>query len=146
MTRTDRLRPVVQHTDKREQEALQEVAKYQGMLEIEESRLEELRQYKVEYLNDQQQDMRVYSALELQELNRFLDQLDETIARQEVVIGQRRDELEKRRTIWKAVRVEAKAMQKAVEKLQRQETRVRDRNEQKELDDITQTNFHLRRR
>ena len=146
MTRTERVRPVVQHTDKREQAALQEVARYQGMLEIEESRLEELRRYKVEYLNNQQQDAQVYSAIELQELNRFLDQLDDTIARQEDVIRHRQDELEKRRTIWKAVRVEAKAMQKAVEKLQRQETRVQDRKEQKELDDITQTNFRLRGR
>ena len=146
MTRTERLRPVVQHTEKREQKALQEVARCQGVLEVEESRLEELKQYKAEYLQDSQQDAKVYSAIELQELNRFLDQLDQTIAGQEEVIRLRQEELDKQRTIWKSVRVEAQAMHKAVENLKRQESREQERNEQKELDDITQTNFHLRNR
>ena len=146
MTRTERLKPVVQHTDKKEQEALQEVARCQGLLEIEESRLDELKRYKNEYLQNNQQDARIYSAVELQELNRFLDQLDDTIARQEAVIQQHQQQLEKQRTIWKSVRVEARAMKKAVEKLQRQESRMQERKEQKELDDITTTNYRLRER
>ena len=146
MTRTERLRPVVRHNDKKEQEALQEVVRFQTTLDAESSRLEELKRYKTEYLLNSQQGSRVVSAMEMQELNRFLDQLDQTIAGQERVVRHKQKELEKRQHIWKTVRIEAKAMRKAVEKLEREETVIQARNEQKELDDITQTTTRFRQR
>lgn len=146
MTRTERLQPLVRHKEQQEQQALQEVARSQGVLEIEQSRLAQLEQYKSEYLHKKQQDLKLYSALEMQEFNRFLEQLDQTIVRQQEVIRQREQELESKRKLWDATRIESRVMHKAVEKLQLQETREQARSEQKELDDITQTNFHLRRK
>ena len=82
MTRTRRLRPVVQHTDKKEQQALQQVAQSQGLLEIEQVRQAQLQDYKLEYLQKKKHDIGVFTPLELQEFNRFMQQLDETIERQ----------------------------------------------------------------
>jgi flagellar biosynthesis chaperone FliJ len=71
MTRTQRLRPVIQHTDKKERTALQEVAMSQGVLELEQSRLTQLQDYKLEYLQKKKYDIGVFTPIELQEFNRF---------------------------------------------------------------------------
>ncbi len=138
MTRTQRLRPVVDHTDKKEQRALQEVAQSQGVLEIEQNKLIQLRQYKSEYLQKKQQDIGIYSPIELQEFNRFLQQLEETIERQQDVINLRQQEFEHKRQTWNATRIDSKVMHKVVEKLQKQETVKQERAEQKALDEFTQ--------
>ena len=42
MTRTQRLQPVVQHTEQKEQRALQDMARSRGLMEIEQKRLAQL--------------------------------------------------------------------------------------------------------
>ena len=138
MTRTQRLRPVVQHTDKKEQQALQEVAQSQGLLEIEQTKLAQLKQYKQEYLQKKQQDIGVFSPIELQEFNRFLQQLEETIARQKEVVELRRQEFERKREIWQATRIDSKVMHKVVDKLKQQENAELERREQKAMDEFAQ--------
>jgi len=138
MTRIQRLRPVVQHTDKKQQHALQEVARSQGLLEIEQARQAQLQDYRLEYLQKKKSDVGVFTALELQEFNRFMQQLDQTIERQLEVVKLRQLEVEQKRAAWNATRIDAKVMHKVVEKLQQQEFVEQERKEQKELDDITQ--------
>jgi len=138
MTRTQRLQPVVQHTDKKQQLALQQVAQSQGMLELEQTKLTELKQYKLEYLQKKQRDVGVFSVLELQEFNRFLQQLEDTIARQKEVISLRERELEQKRVAWNATRIDSKVMHKVVDKLHKQEIVEAERREQKALDEFAQ--------
>ena len=138
MTRTQRLRPVVQHTDKKEQQALQELAQSQGLLEIEKAKLAQLKQYKQEYLQKKQQDIGVFSPIELQEFNRFLQQLEETIERQQEVIEIRRQELEHKREIWQSTRIDSRVMHKVVDKLKQQEITEQERREQKAMDEFAQ--------
>jgi len=144
MTRTQRLHPVVQHTDKKERRALQEVAQSQGVLDIEQNKLVQLKQYKLEYLNKRQEDIGIYSAIELQEFNRFLQQLEETISRQKEVIDLRQRELEQKRQAWNTTRIDSRVMHKVVDKLQKQESVQQERKEQKALDDFTQRKNSLR--
>lgn len=144
MTRIQRLRPVVQHTDKKEQQALAEVARSQDLLEIELARQTQLQDYKLEYLQKKKYDLGVYTPLELQEFNRFMQQLDQTIERQMDLVGMRQLEVEQKRAAWKATRIDSKVMHKVVEKLQKQESIEQERREQKELDDITQRNANRR--
>jgi len=138
MTRIKRLQPVVQHTDKKEQHALQEVAQSQGLLEIELARQAQLQDYRLEYLQKRKSAIGVFAALELQEFNRFMQQLDLTIERQLDVVKMRQLEVEQKRDAWNTTRIDAKVMHKVVEKLQQQEFVEQERKEQKELDDITQ--------
>ena len=144
MTRTRRLRPVVQHTDKKEQQALQQVAQSQGILEIEQARQVQLQDYKLDYLRKKKHDMGVFTPLELQEFNRFMQQLDETIGRQMDVIQLRQREVEQKREVWNASRIDAKVIHKVVEKLQKQEFVEQERREQKALDEFTQRNNNRR--
>lgn len=141
MTRTQRLKPVVQHTDRKEQLALQEVAQAQGLLELEKSRLVQLQDYKLEYLQKQKYDIGVFTPLQLQEFNRFMQQLDQTVERQMEVMEQRQQELAHKQQLWNATRVDSKKMHKVVDKLQQQELVEQERKEQKVLDE-----FGLRRK
>ena len=140
MTRTRRLRPVVQHTDKKEQQALQQVAQSRGLLEIEQLRQAQLEDYKLEYLQKKKQDIGIFSPLQLQEFNRFMQQLDETIERQTEVVAMRQRELEQKREAWNVTRIESKVIHKVVEKLQKQEFVEQERKEQRALDEFSQRN------
>lgn len=138
MTRTERLQPVVQFTDKKQQQALLEVAHCQRMLELEEKRLAQLKSYKREYLGKQQQDKTVCRAIELQEFHRFIEQLEQTINKQQELVDLRQREFDAKRNSWKATRVDSKVMHKVVENLQQQEVVAEAREEQKSLDEFSQ--------
>ena len=138
MTRTQRLQPVVHHTDKKQQKALQEVAQSQGLLEMEKTRLEQLKDYKLDYLQKKKYDIGVFSPIELQEFNRFMQQLDDTIERQMEVVELRQQELEHKRDQWNITRIDSKKMHRVVEKLRHQENREQLRKEQKVLDEFAQ--------
>lgn len=144
MTRSQRLHPVVQHTDKKEQRALQEVAVSQNLLEIEQGRQVQLQNYKLEYLEKKKYDIGVFTPHELQEFNRFLQQLDQTIERQIEVVELRQQELSQKRQLWNAMRIDSKKMHKVVEKLQQQESVEQERKEQKDLDEFAQRKFNRR--
>jgi flagellar export protein FliJ len=144
MTRTRRLRPVVQHTDKKEQQALQQVAQSQRLLEIEQVRQAQLQDYKLDYLQKKKHDVGVFTSLELQEFNRFMQQLDETIERQMELVEMRQREVELKREAWNATRIDSKVIHKVVEKLQKQEFVEQERREQKALDEFTQRNSNRR--
>ena len=144
MTRSQRLHPVVQHTDKKEQRALQEVAVSQNLLEIEQARQVQLQNYKLEYLEKKKYDIGVFTPHELQEFNRFLQQLDQTIERQMEVVELRQQELSQKRQLWNAMRIDSKKMHKVVDKLQQQEFVEQERKEQKALDEFAQRKFNRR--
>lgn len=144
MTRAQRLHPVVKHNDKKEQRALQEVAVSQNRLDTEIARQAQLQDYKLEYLQKKKYDIGVFTPHELQEFNRFMQQLDQTIERQIEVVALRRQELEQKREIWNAMRVDSKKMHKVVEKLQQQESAEQARKEQKALDEFAQRKFNRR--
>ncbi|MFT5218330.1 MAG: flagellar FliJ protein [Planctomycetota bacterium] len=135
MTRTQRLQPVVRHADKKQQQALQAVAKSQAVYEAELGRLQQLNNYRQEY---QQNSANLCSAYELQELQRFLSQLDDTIVKQQELIGIREKELEQIRQAWKLTRIDAKMMNKVVENIEKQEVIELERQEQKVLDEFCQ--------
>ena len=138
MTRTERLQPVIQHNDKKELRALQVLAKCQVAVETEQTQLDQLNHYKHEYLQQNNEDMGLFSALELQEFSRFLGQLDDTIEAQTKVVEMRQQALEQQRRCWTATRIDAKKIHKVVEKLQQQERVEQDRKEQKLLDEFSQ--------
>ncbi len=137
MTRTRRLQPVVEHTDQQEKRALQELAQSQAMYEVEQQRLQQLRDYKQDYLARGKTDSGTVSPIQLQEFNRFLQQLDTTIEHQLELVELRQRELEKKRLCWRDRRIDSKVLHKAVERIRRQELREQERSEQKSLDEFT---------
>jgi flagellar FliJ protein len=140
MTRTERLQPVVKHTENKEKRALEAMALSQGELELEKTRLDQLKSYKKEYFQSHSQQNRVYSSIELQEFNRFLAQLDQSIDQQIKVIELRETELDYKRRSWQTKHMESKVMNKVVDNLQHQEQILESRREQKQMDELSQRN------
>lgn len=138
MTRAERLDPVVQHADKKEQEALKTVALSQSQVEAEKVKLHQLESYRSEYLNKQSSTDICCSVVEIQEFNRFLAQLEDTIEKQIDVIRIRENELERKRKSWLESRVKSNVMHKVVENLQAEEEKQINRNEQKSMDEFSQ--------
>jgi flagellar FliJ protein len=138
MTRIERLDPIVSHTDKKQRLALQAVALSQSELEVEITKIGQLKSYKTEYLNKQAEKNKVYSAITLQEFIRFIDQLDQTIERQNEVIEMRRRTLDQKRLIWQSTRMNSKAMHKVVDNLHQAERVLEEKMEQKVMDELSQ--------
>ncbi len=80
----------------------------------------------------------MFTPVELQDYNRFLEQLDQTILRQAELVELRQRELEQKRQLWTLTRIDSKKMHKLVDKLQHQEVVERERKEQKALDEFAQ--------
>lgn len=138
MTRTERLEPVVQHVDEKEQQALKAVAVSQNEVEVEKSKLRQLESYRDEYLTKQSMTNSSCSVVELQEFNRFLAQLDDTIKKQIDVIRFRETELESKRQSWMETRINSNVMHKVVENMQVEEEKQLSRSEQKSMDEFCQ--------
>lgn len=141
MTRTQRLNPVIHHTDKKQQEALKAVAISQQALDQERLKLSQLKSYKLEYEQRHAQENHVYQALELNEFKRFLAQLDNTISQQQQVIDLRVRELEHKRGLWQTTRVNSKVIHKVVENIHRQVKKEEQKIEQKVMDEFSQRKF-----
>ena len=135
MTRSKKLKPVVQHVDKREQNALQAVAFSQQQLRQQQLRLQQLIDYKQEYIAQQAQP-KTCSSLQMQEFQRFLAQLDDTISRQQQVVAMAERELDIKRNHWKLSRSKSEAMHKVVDRIQSNEQKKADKVEQKLMDEV----------
>ena len=135
MTRSKKLKPVVQHVDKREQNALQAVAFSQQQLRQQQLRLQQLIDYKQEYIA-QQARPQTCSSLQMQEFQRFLAQLDDTISRQQQVVAMAERELDIKRNHWKLSRSKSEAMHKVVDRIQSNEQKKADKVEQKLMDEV----------
>ena len=142
MTRTERFGPVVQHVDRKQQKALKEMAHSQQLVAQEKEKLGQLESYRREYSDRGNQANSRYTSVQLQEFNRFLAQLDDTIKRQIDVIRLREKDLALKRANWQKSRVNSNVMHKVVENLQIEEEKLKLRNEQKILDEFSQRRLH----
>lgn len=137
MTRTEKLEPVVKHVEKHEQSALQAVAFSQQQLHSQQLRLQQLISYQQEYANNlAQASANSYSAVQLQEYNRFLGQLDDTIKQQENLVNMATREVEIKRQTWKMRHSRSEAMHKVVDRLEASELKQSEKIEQKVMDEF----------
>ena len=137
MMRSKKLQPVVRHVENNEQSALKAVAFSQQKLQQHQNQLQQLKEYKSDYENKHSSATGVsYSALQLQEFNRFLHQLNDTIKQQQEVVQMAKREVDIKRQSWKHTRSRSDAMHKVVDKIQASEMKRADRIEQKNMDEV----------
>ncbi|MBT3205464.1 MAG: flagellar export protein FliJ [Gammaproteobacteria bacterium] len=137
MTRSKKLQPVVKHVDKNEQSALKAVAISQQLLQQHLNQLQQLKDYKNEYANKHSSEKGVsYSALQLQEFNRFLNQLSDTISQQQQIVAMAQREVDLKRQSWKVTRSRSDAMHKMVDRMQASELQKAEKIEQKYMDEV----------
>lgn len=137
MTRSEKLQPVVKHVENREQSALKDMAFSQQQLQMQLKQLQQLIEYKNEYANRYSSSQPVsYSAVQLQEFNRFMTQLDDTIKQQNNVVIMAQREVDVKREKWKHTRSRSDAMHKVVDKIKTSELEQTEKTEQKFMDEV----------
>lgn len=135
MTRSKKLKPVVKHVEDREQDALQGVAFSQRRLTEHETRLKQLIEYRLEYINRHVSETGSVNAVAFQEYHRFMSQLDDTIKQQQQVVELAVKELEVKRKHWQLSRTKSDAIHMMVDRIQKSELQEEERVEQKLMDE-----------
>lgn len=136
MNRTKKLEPVVKHVDNHEQTALQAVAFSQQQLQMQQQRLQQLIDYKADYQARQFSSTDALGAVQFQEFNRFMAQLDESIKQQQQIIEMAMREVEIKQNTWKDKRARSEAMHKVVDKIKADEQSEAQQKEQKIMDEF----------
>ncbi len=146
MKRSQRLHPVIQLAEKSEQEALQQLGQANTVWHREQQQLDDLHQYKADYLQRfRQGEVQMLGAQKMMELRAFLQQLDLAIEAQQQQVENSAGMVEYQKNIWLQKRTKAKALHLLVERYQGEELAVELRKEQLENDEYS-TNQWLRSR
>jgi flagellar FliJ protein len=100
-----------------------------------ERQLEQLKNYRDEYVRNTSGGSSSMDAVKLQNYRSFLDRLGEALRQHDKNLLAARAEYERRRALWSEKRIEAESLSRAVERFREEEQRVAERREQREGDE-----------
>lgn len=139
MTRSKRMRPILDIAETREKEAATVLGVAQQALEQQQQRLQDLEQYRQEYnAYVQQVGAQGVTASRLQDLYRFVNSLDSAVGQQTRMVEVARQHVAAKLRAWQDARGKHKALGKVIERLQDDEEKAVAKREQKETDEFAQ--------
>jgi len=139
MKRSRRLEPVVKVAENREQQAARSLGDAQSALNQAQQRLDELENYRKEYIQRFHTTGAVgMSAVQMGDYRLFLSNLSRAIEQQAGLVKQAAAAVEQQRQQWFARRGKVKMLGNVVSRFQTEEQRVADRKEQLEQDERSQ--------
>ena len=136
MTRSKRIRPVVEIAENRERDAARQLGVSRQSVAEQERRLEELLQYREEYnqrLTGEGSNR--MGARKLQEYQVFLSRLNQAVEQQKLLLAKVKRECDEKSQHWAKHRTHAKVMNKVEERYLKQERHQEDKQDQKEMDE-----------
>lgn len=137
--RSQRLEPVVKLAENREQQAARALGDSQSALNQAEQRLDELKNYREEYIQRFHANGAVgMSAVQMGDYRLFLSNLSRAIEQQAELVTQAAAVVEQQRQQWFSRRGKVKMLDNVVSRYQADEQRVVDRKEQLEQDERAQ--------
>lgn len=140
MAKSDRFQPMQRISESREDSAARALGDSNRAVQAEEQRLVELEQYRDEYHRYvHERGAAGVTAGKLQELHRFLANLNQAIEQQRQVVDMARQERENKRLSWQQVHGKKQALNKAVERYREDEQSAANKREQKEIDEHAQS-------
>ena len=102
-----------------------------------ERQLEQLRNYRDEYVRNSNENRGAMDAVKLQNYRSFLDRLGAALRQQTNSLDAARAEYEGRRLKWSEKRVEAESLSRVVDRFRKEERHAADQREQREGDDAS---------
>ncbi len=136
MTRNKPLVTVAKIATDRERNAAREMGHSQAELDVHAARLDELNNYRRQYLQQfQVASKQGLGVVQLQEYQIFLGRLDDAIKQQQKLLEGSRLTHEERQKLWLGLRGKVKALDKIIHKRQQQQLAEQGRREQSESDD-----------
>ena len=149
MTKSKRFEPIHEIANNSANDLSRGVADSERHLADMERQLEQLKNYRSDYMTRSTTDPAAVDAVRLQNFRMFLDRLGDAIRQQTEVVAGARADYEAKRMRWSEKRVEAEALGKVVERFRSDERRVQDKRDQNEMDEaalrrLTVDAFELR--
>ncbi len=139
MNKSRRLKPVVDHAQRNEQEAARRLGEGNRYLQQQIKRLGDLQHYRLEYYQGfQERGRQGMSVTQMREFQRFMAQLDTAIEKQNEVIANARQRVEALRQVWFQKRNKKKMLDTVVDKYRLEEVRADERLEQRQNDEVAQ--------
>ncbi len=133
MNASRRLDPLLRRAQDHEDEVARELAERQQALDLQQSRLAELRQYAEEYANAQ---LATTSAAQLLNRRAFLDRLDNAVEAQTRTVDSNRERVDAERARLLLASRDKQVLEQLAASYRAQERIVADRRDQREMDDL----------
>lgn len=139
MTKSQRMKPVTHLAETRERDAARIMGEQQQYLDQQYQKLDELREYRVEYARRMQDaGANGINAGQMVEYGDFLRRLDEAARFQQQKIEESKRLLEIRTREWRALHTKTEALNKVVSRFHAEEQQISERREQNENDERAQ--------
>lgn len=142
MDRSKRLTPIKQLAQNNEKNAAQSLARALDSQKRESSKLEQLFQYRLEYLN--QMDVQIKNGIngtKLQQYHLFLAKLDAAINHQKAVLETSGKQLDRSKSQWQQKHNKTEAISQVMDKMAIKEKKVLDKRESSQNDEISTQAF-----
>src|ERR1700761_2668899 len=127
MTKSKRFEPIQEIASNSAEELSGSMAEAARRVADMERQLEQLRNYRDEYIRNAAQGGRSMDAVSLQNYRSFIDRLGEAMRQQLKSLDAARAEHERRRSKWSEKRIEAESLGRVVERLRKEERSAADR-------------------
>jgi len=142
MARSKRLQPVQKLATDKANRAAQSFSSASSRLREEQAKLEQLKTYRQEYVQMlQARTEQGVAGSQLRQWHQFLTRIDKALTSQQELVVQCQLQVNQMRQNWQEQHRHAKAIGKAMSRLQTQENRVRAKKEAKQLDEISTQSF-----
>jgi len=139
MNKSQRLKPVTKIAVAKERDAARHMGQQQNVLQQHKSKLNELIQYRLEYVDKMMSAGSAgIGAGQMQDYTRFIRRLDEAIVYQRSQIELAMRQLEVKQREWQAMHTRSEALNKVVDRYRVAEIREQDKREQNESDERAQ--------
>ncbi len=139
MPSSDRFKPIQKIASHRERKAATALGESLKQREAATRRLDELRQYRDEYLERYARaTLNGLSATQVREYQVFISKLETAIAEQERIVGRTQQQCDSRKANWRGRYTKSKAMDNAVDRMHASERKDKDRSDQSESDERAQ--------
>ncbi|WP_455209592.1 flagellar export protein FliJ [Kaarinaea lacus] len=139
MKKSRRMQPLRRVAESKEQQAATELGRAQQQLQNQIDRLNELLNYKTEYLTQFQQTGQNGMPVDrLQSFRSFLEKLDIAVEQQKQAVKIAGELVDKRKYQWFSSRDKVKIFDNVISKIVEQEHKQEDKQEQKDSDDRAQ--------
>ncbi len=131
-----RLKPVREMAENNVKQAVSEMVSAKNSHQTHEQKLQELISYRLEYIEQFQfRAKKGMQSSQLQQYQRFINQLDDAIQHQRVTVLQSGKILDDRKNHWRNKDSHKRAINKAVNRFKRKENRISEKIEQDGLDE-----------
>jgi flagellar FliJ protein len=130
----------------KESQAIMVLSKARNELEGYYQQLKQIEQYRLEYCQQLvERGQAGLSASQYGHLNRFLTQLDETLAKQRGAENHFKQQVENSQQHWLHIRQQRRSYEWLIDKKRTEQRRIQERREQNQMDEFSTLNFNRQR-